>query len=591
VVLRGIDPNLKRPVALKVLRGAAAERDAERLASEARIVSKLKHPNVVTLYDFGLIGAKPYLVFELLEGTTLRDRLKENGAMDLRTAVVLMSQLLGGMAAAHERDIVHCDLSPNNIIITTENFPKVMDFGLSVLAQGIAKGTGEVMGTPRYMYPEPFHQKPVGPHSDVFALGAIFYEMLTGEPQFNANNRLQLVEDILTAVPRLPSAKVDHIPSIVDEVIAKALARNVDDRLPNAGAMKQLLDEYRIPREEGNSPKHSTVAFLLRRLKHVRGFSALSDRMDEVWKLTSNDGSGNARSLANTLAKDPMLMQRVLSTANSAMYGAGKITTLSRAIVTLGQRQTRLCVMNTLLESQFTSGSPALKSAMVASFFNADLCKTLAPAAKLLRREDAFIAGMFHSLGQMLAIHYFPEEYEAIQARSQDWNSELTASREVLGLPYHQLGIEVGREWKLPDYILGAMRPLPRGELSPPESEDERLGYLAGFANSVTHSISRFDPWKLSPLEARLAPLVAKIQTCLPIESSAVATALVTSAEVAEKYAIVIGVDPQACDFIQRLRNYLSPPELLAPEDDQPANNRPVGEDTVVLQSNHSRVA
>ena len=108
----------------------------------------------MTLYDFGFIGAKPYLVFELLDGTTLKDRLKATGRFELRTAVVLMSQLLGGMAAAHDHGIVHCDLSPGNIVITRDDFPKVMDFGLSVLTKGVAEGSGEIMGTPRYMSPE-----------------------------------------------------------------------------------------------------------------------------------------------------------------------------------------------------------------------------------------------------------------------------------------------------------------------------------------------------------------------------------------------------------------------------------------------------
>ena len=155
VVLRGLDPHLQRSVAVKVLRSDPSPVEIQRLVSEARNVSRLRHPNVVTLLDFGLVGKKPYLVFELLEGISLRDELR-SGRMDLARAVILMSQLLGGVAAAHEQGIVHCDLSPNNIFITDGDFPKVMDFGLSTMVRGEEGEPGAVNGTPRYLYPKPF---------------------------------------------------------------------------------------------------------------------------------------------------------------------------------------------------------------------------------------------------------------------------------------------------------------------------------------------------------------------------------------------------------------------------------------------------
>ena len=249
--------------------------------------------------------------------------------------------------------------------------------------------------------------------------------MLAGEAQFNQMTRAALFHAIVNEAPRLPSEQVEGIPALFDTLIAKALAREVAIRFPTAGAMKEMLDGYRIPRDDVDAGPHSTVAFLLRRLRRAPGFSALTHRIEDVLKLTS-EANGDSRSLANLLAKDVTLTQRVLTMANSAMYGAGEVPNLSRAIIVMGLSQVRHCVMNCLLQSQFASGTPELHTAMVAAFFSGVLSQNLVKQASLPRAEDAFICACSIPLGKCSLCIIFPKNMR---------KSLLAATTETARLP------------------------------------------------------------------------------------------------------------------------------------------------------------
>jgi HD-like signal output (HDOD) protein len=180
------------------------------------------------------------------------------------------------------------------------------------------------------------------------------------------------------------------------------------------------------------------------------------------------------------------MSQRVLTIANSAFYSNTGITTLSRAIVLLAFEQVRMCVTKTLIEQQFEAGSPALRDALVRSFHSTILGKALAHKTGFRRIADVFTSAMFHDLGRTLTIHYFPEEYQAILDHAETHRTdELTASRTILGTPCFELGADVTHEWKFPDSIIQAMRPLRRGTLEPPEDDDTHVAFIAAFANTM----------------------------------------------------------------------------------------------------------
>ena len=553
VVLLARDSQLDRHVALKLLKPTATENEGV-LAGEARIVSRLQHPNIVTLHDIGTYHRMSYLVFEFIDGESLRARIDRGGAVPVADAVVLMSQILAGVAYLHENDIVHRDLSPSNILLTRDGVPKVTDFGLSVLRQAY-QPHAEVAGTLRYMSPEPFAHLPGGSHSDVFTLASIFFEMLTGRRRFEQASPGAIIEAILneTAIER------DALGMAVDDTIlnmlTQASARDPVLRYRHARAMKNALDQYRLPRaghQEVVHADHGTVDFLMRRMSVKRGFSALSQHINELLEITAEESLAPASRLVNIIAKDITLTQRVLTMANSAFYGKTEISGLARAVSSLGIEQVRMCVTSALLENEFELGSPELRDALLQSFHSAVLARALAPACGVANRADAFTCGLFNQLGRTLTIHYFPDEFSAIQQRAARLHSdELTESRAVLGVAYHELGAGIGTRWKFSDAIIAAMRPLSRGALVVPTSNHEQLQFCAAFANSVSRIVA--EDIAAPEGEAALSALLERASDAMMTSPAELNEALSEVAQLTLQYSRLLKIKPQQGSACQRL--------------------------------------
>ncbi|HKB81344.1 MAG TPA: serine/threonine-protein kinase, partial [Thermoanaerobaculia bacterium] len=207
-VYRAEDTRLGRAVAIKVLTAVTLS-DTERLQrfeQEARATGMLNHPNLLTIYDVGSTEGTPFLVSELLEGETLRDRI-DHGAVPPRKAIDIALQLAHGLTAAHEKGIVHRDLKPDNIYITKEGRVKILDFGIAKLTPTgandgptfpmTATEPGIVLGTVGYMSPEQVRGEPVDRRSDIFAFGAIVYEMLAGTRAFKRDSSIETLTAIL----------------------------------------------------------------------------------------------------------------------------------------------------------------------------------------------------------------------------------------------------------------------------------------------------------------------------------------------------------------------------------------------------------
>ena len=197
VVYLADDPELNRQVAIKAvnLRGRLAGQDnVEQLLAEARTVSKLQHANIVSIFDIGLQDDEPYLVLEFIDGDSLQQRIGKQ--RELKETLGIMRDILAGASAAHARDIVHCDIKPANILIGSDGQARIADFGLAFLTEGAANDD-ELYGTPQYMAPEYIDTRRHRKVSDVFSIGLVCYELLTGKHPFAADNFSRLVQKIL----------------------------------------------------------------------------------------------------------------------------------------------------------------------------------------------------------------------------------------------------------------------------------------------------------------------------------------------------------------------------------------------------------
>ncbi|BBU22383.1 serine/threonine protein kinase [Mycobacterium xenopi RIVM700367] len=270
-VYRGLDERLDRPVALKVMdaRYAGDQQFLTRFRLEARAVARLKHPGLVAVYDQGLDARHPFLVMELIEGGTLRELLVERGPMPPHAVVAVLRPVLGGLAVAHRAGLVHRDVKPENVLISDDGEVKIADFGL-VRAVAAAKITSAsvILGTAAYLSPEQVRDGDATASSDVYAVGILVYEMLTGRTPFSGDSPLAVAYQRLDAdVPR-PSTAIDGVPPQFDELVARATARDPADRYADALQLGAELDaiaaelalpEFRVPAPR-NSAQHRSAA-------------------------------------------------------------------------------------------------------------------------------------------------------------------------------------------------------------------------------------------------------------------------------------------------------------------------------------------
>jgi serine/threonine-protein kinase len=238
IVYKAEDPNLDRLVALKtIILDEDSEGRAEyhkRFILEAKAAGKLNHPNIVTTFDCGEHEGLAYLAMELLEGTDLRSRLQKE-AVPAAEAVEIARQVAEGLAYAHARGVVHRDIKPGNIMLNGGGQAKIMDFGLARMRMADHKtSTGMVLGTPRYMSPEQISGQPVDQRSDIFSLGIVLYEMLTGTRLFAGENIEQVQHLILQTEHVPPTRQVPGLPPMVDFVVARALKKDPAVRYQDA---------------------------------------------------------------------------------------------------------------------------------------------------------------------------------------------------------------------------------------------------------------------------------------------------------------------------------------------------------------------
>ncbi|CUM41925.1 Probable serine/threonine-protein kinase pknL [Streptomyces venezuelae] len=246
-VYRAVDTRLDRVLALKVMHPSLATDAAfvERFIREAKSVARLAHPNVVGVFDQGAEGAYVYLAMEYVAGCTLRDVLRERGALTPRAALDILEPVLAALGAAHRAGFVHRDMKPENVLIGDDGRVKVADFGLVRAVGSATATTGSVLGTVSYLAPEQIEHGTADTRADVYACGVVLYEMLTGgKPHAGDTPAQVLYQHLHTDVPA-PSATVPGLALELDELVAAATARNADLRPHDAVALLALLREAR----------------------------------------------------------------------------------------------------------------------------------------------------------------------------------------------------------------------------------------------------------------------------------------------------------------------------------------------------------
>ncbi len=251
MVFKAYDPTLARVVALKLisknfknatdLEALNRQEAQKRLIHEARTTGNLVHPNIVTVHSYGDTDEFQYICMEFIQGKTLSQILGERGTIPVEEAVPILEQILMAVETADKAGIVHRDIKPSNIMITEDKRVKVMDFGIAKLPSLSLTVTGMVLGTPYYMSPEQISGRKVDIRSDIFSLGAVFYELVTGEKPFEAENTSTLVYKIVQTDPIPPNIVNVNVPKAVARVISRAMAKDPSQRYKKPAEMLRDL--------------------------------------------------------------------------------------------------------------------------------------------------------------------------------------------------------------------------------------------------------------------------------------------------------------------------------------------------------------
>ncbi len=265
VVYKATDPNIGRTVAIKTLRidihGTENEEILGRFKNEARAAGMMNHANIITIYDAGEHEGMFYIAMELIEGQTLQGLLKQEKALPLEKVTNIVRQVCAGLDYAHARGIIHRDIKPANIMITGDGTVKIMDFGIAKSGGTGMTSTGQVVGTPNYMSPEQVKGKPLDGRTDLFSVGVVLYEMLTGSRPFAGENVTSIIYKIVHENPPAPRELVDGLHPGLSAVVMKALAKAPEERFATGAEFARAVQAYPWFKTEVAAPPVEVIRF------------------------------------------------------------------------------------------------------------------------------------------------------------------------------------------------------------------------------------------------------------------------------------------------------------------------------------------
>ena len=259
VVYKAWDLRLERFVAVKILRQDFTKDPSfrERFRQEARAAANLSHPNIVTVHDFGFDRERLFIVMELVPGTDLKTLMKQRGKFSIYEAIALIVQACQGIGYAHRAGLVHCDVKPHNMLVTPDNRLKVTDFGIARAVAAISpeEKSDIVWGSPQYFSPEQASGLAPSPSSDVYSLGVILYEMLTGQLPFVSDNPTELARMHREVYPPLPRKINPLIPDSLEQILLKVLSKEPTSRYRSADQFGRILPNFSLQaRQIANQP-------------------------------------------------------------------------------------------------------------------------------------------------------------------------------------------------------------------------------------------------------------------------------------------------------------------------------------------------
>lgn len=487
------DPELRRRVAIKLLdkTDLGSQEMAESFHREARTMSQIQHPNIVSIYEVGKHQGVPYLVFEFVEGRLLSEVIK-SGSLEVAATLEVFQGLLEGMERAHRQGIVHRDLKPSNVIISNEGVPKVMDFGIARILSGQRDWDTQLIGSPRYMAPEYVEKGEVGTPADVFALGLILDEMLTGMPVFQGDSQRAVLESIVKDPVAPPSNFNRSVDERLDRIVLKAVEKDPEARYAHAGDFLQALQVYQGGAQgefSKSGDSASSIEFLLRRMQRKSDFPALAQSIRTLNAMASTSDK-DVGDMAKVIVKDFALTNKILKVVNSAYFGhfSGKIGTISRAVVVLGMQPIRSLAASLIFFEHLHDKTHAqeLKAQAAGALYSAVLAGHVAAGKHPRSREEFFLTAMLQNLGKMLVTFYLRDEGEEIQRLIEQGVAPQYAQRQVLGVSFDDVGQGIARQWNFPDEILHTLKSLPPDEeVEEPEDLTESRRVVAGLANET----------------------------------------------------------------------------------------------------------
>ncbi|WP_435628548.1 protein kinase domain-containing protein [Candidatus Ferrigenium straubiae] len=543
------DPQLDRKVAIKTLRKLGHK--TEQLIHEARIVSKLQHPNIITLYDSGEDQGAPYLVYAYVEGKTLAQVLKQEKAQPFARAAEIACGVLEGLAYAHGQGISHLDMKPANIMIAKSGTPMVMDFGLATTTgdhqQTIAS---PLSGTPRYVAPEIISGQRGDSLSDIYSLGTVLYEMVTGEFAVGGENMFEVLNRAAHEQIAPPSVHNEQMDEKLEAIILKAVAKKPAERYPSATAMKQDLQDYL------SETRNAATEFLLHRMRSKQDFPALSGIISEINQVVASETESTSR-LAGVILQDLALTNKLLKVVNAASYGqfGGTINTISKAVVILGFETVRN-IATSLILLEFMQNKPQaaqLKDEIVKATFSGVIAAQLSARHDICDIEEAMVCSMFHNLGRMLGIYYFFEESQEISRLMKQGESEDEASARILGISYPELGLGVVRSWNFPPRLIAGMRKLSGEKVRPAQGELDRLAMTVNLAHElceISTSSSAQDK------QQSLADLAARYGDAIEISEGELSAAIHTGLNELSNRSATLGISTANSPILSRIRQW-----------------------------------
>jgi serine/threonine protein kinase len=545
------DPRMEREVAIKVMRPGSGsdQRALVQWLEEARSVGRVKHPNIVPVYEADIQDRQPYLVFEYIAGKTLDQILKQRGALAPQEAVALMMDVLDAVAVAHAADVVHRDLKPSNVLVDAAGRARVMDFGIAarIPDRNSTDPTVPSGGTVGYLSPEAANGAAPAASMDIFSAGVVLAELLMGKPLIDEPDPYRAIYRVVHEQLKLPADVNPDVDEKLRAIVMRALMLDPKQRFLTARDFQNELEQWAKPKSaaaQGDAGgNNSTLDFLLRRMRHKSDFPALSDSVVRIQSMATSD-TESVNSVTNEILKDVALTNKLLRMVNSAHYAhRGSINTVSRAVNLVGFNGIRNMALSLVLleHMQDKAHAAQLKEEFLRSLMAGAIGGELCPVSS--DGEEAFIGAMFQNLGRLLVQFYFPEEASQVRMRVQSTREPMTedaAAASVLGLTFEELGLGIAKAWGLPQSMQRCMRkPLGTVPTKAPTDSGERIRWIALAANEMADVLLHSDP---KDVDARIQAVTRKYVQALGVGSKDIQSATITARQKLIELAVAMEI-------------------------------------------------